>query len=91
VAIAAARIQIQPRFAEHTSAANESRNMSAQQLLQQLQAALGGDPGAISAKTDSLQAAGGAPGTSTSLVQIGQEPQVEFGVRQLALLVRSPL
>lgn len=91
MAIAAAKFQYQPRFAEHTTAANESRNMSAQQLLQQLQAALGGDPGAISAATDSLQAAGGAPCTSTSLVQIGLEPQVEFGVRQLALLVRSSL
>lgn len=61
--------------------------MDTQQLLQQLQAAVGGDPAAIGAATKSLQSAAGAPGTSASLVQIGLEPQVDLGVRQMALLV----
>jgi hypothetical protein len=56
-------------------------------LLQHLDAAVGGDATAIVQATKALQSAGGCPGVSTALAQIGLQPQLDFGIRQLALLV----
>lgn len=61
--------------------------MDGQALMQQLQAAVGTDAAAIAQATKALQAVGGSPGVSAALAHIGLQPQLDFGVRQLALLV----
>ena len=58
-----------------------------QVLLQHLHQAISGDPTAIASATQALQAVGGTEGASIGLLQIGLEQQLDFGVRQLALLV----
>jgi hypothetical protein len=62
--------------------------MNGEALLQQLTAAIGGDANAIAQATTALQSVGGSPGVSIALVQTGLQSQLDFGVRQLALLVR---
>lgn len=61
--------------------------MNGEALLQHLKAAVHGDATAIVQATKALQSVGGCPGVSTALAQIGLQPQLDFGVRQLALLV----
>ena len=61
--------------------------MNGEVLLQHLNAAVGADATAIVQATKALQSAGGCPGVSTALAQIGLQPHLDFGIRQLALLV----
>ena len=63
--------------------------MNGEVLLQHLNAAVGSDATAIVQATKALQSAGGCPGVSTALAHIGLQRQLDFGIRQLALLVDS--